>query len=48
MGSFEGSAAAMGPEGLMGMLTVLAGTDGLVAGLFGSIGNLIGVGGGAA
>lgn len=43
MGSLEGSAEAMGPEGLVGMLTVLAGTDGLVGALFGSLGDLIGV-----
>ena len=47
MGSLTASTEAMG-GGLMDLLTVMAGVDGLVGAMFGSIGDLIGVGGGAA
>lgn len=47
MGSLEGSAEAMGPDALLNLLGIMAGVDGLVGALFGSLGELIGVGGGA-
>lgn len=47
MGSLTASTEAMG-GGLLDLLTVMAGVDGLVGALFGSVGDLIGVGGGAA
>lgn len=43
MGSLTASAGTAGDDFLMNMLTVLAGTDGLVGALFGSVGDLIGV-----
>ena len=46
MGSLTASSGAMG-TGLMDLLTVMAGADGLVGALFGSVGDLIGVGGAA-
>lgn len=48
MGSFAGSAEAAGPEFLENLFTILGGVDGLVGALFGSVGDLIGVGGGGA
>lgn len=44
MGSLSGSAEAMGLDGILNMLTVVNGADGLVGALFGSLGGLIGVG----
>lgn len=46
MGSMTASAEA-GGDGLLGMLEIIAGVDGLMGAFFGSIGDLIGVGGGA-
>lgn len=46
MGSVEGSAEAMGPDALMELLAIMGGVDGLVGAFFGSLGDLIGVGGG--
>lgn len=48
MGSLSASAEAMGDDGLMALLGVMAGADGLVGALFGSIGELIGLAGEAA
>lgn len=47
MGSLTASTEAMG-GGLLDLLTIIAGIDGLVGALFGSLGDLIGVGAGAA
>ncbi|MBB0970075.1 hypothetical protein G6016_14150 [Dietzia aerolata] len=47
MGSLTASTEAMG-GGVLDLLTIMAGVDGLVGAMFGSIGDLIGVGGGAA
>lgn len=47
MGSLTASTEAMG-GGVLDLLTIMAGIDGLVGAMFGSIGDLIGVGGGAA
>ena len=47
MGSLTASTEAMG-GGVMDLLTIMAGIVGLVGAMFGSIGDLIGVGGGAA
>ncbi|UVE96673.1 hypothetical protein [Dietzia sp. B32] len=47
MGSFAGSAEAAGDDFLLDLLTVIGGIDGLVGALFGSLGAMIGVGGGA-
>ncbi|MGN0100177.1 hypothetical protein [Dietzia sp. CH92] len=47
MGSLAGSAEAVGDDFLDNLMAVLFGADGLVGALFGSIGELIGVGGAA-
>lgn len=44
MGSAAASAEAMG-GGLLQMLEIMAGVDGLMGAFFGSVGDLIGVGG---
>ncbi|MCD2263439.1 hypothetical protein K3888_12090 [Dietzia aurantiaca] len=46
MGSLTASTEAMG-GGVLDLLTIMAGIDGLVGAMFGSIGDLIGVGNGA-
>lgn len=46
MGSMQGSSEAVGPDFLTDLFTVMGGIDGLVGALFGSVGNMIGVGGG--
>lgn len=43
MGSLTASTEAMG-GGVLDLLTIMAGIDGLVGAMFGSIGDLIGVG----
>lgn len=48
MGSLTASAEAMMPDGLNDLLTVMGGIDGLVGAFLGSLGDLIGVGAGAA
>lgn len=48
MGSLMGSSEAVGPDFLTDLVTLMGGVDGLVGALFGSLGDLIGVGGGAA
>lgn len=47
MGSLEGSSEAVGPDFLTDLFKIMGGIDGLVGALFGSVGDLIGVGGGA-
>lgn len=47
MGSLAASSEAMGGN-ITDLLELMAGVDGLVGALFGSLGDLIGVGGGAA
>lgn len=48
MGSLTASAEAMLPDGLTDLLTVMGGIDGLLGAVLGSLGDLIGVGAGAA
>lgn len=48
MGSLTASAEAMGDDALMDLIALMGGIDGLVGAFFGSVGDLIGVGGGGA
>lgn len=43
MGSLTASAGTAGPDFLIDLMTVMAGADGLVGALFGSLGDMIGV-----
>ncbi|HJC59346.1 MAG TPA: hypothetical protein H9755_03305 [Candidatus Dietzia intestinigallinarum] len=48
MGSLQGSSEAVGPDFLNDLFTIMGGIDGLVGAFFGSLGDMIGVGGGGA